>query len=99
MREACLIIHRRELQEIIVGDNQLLISLSSKEDDPPWEISSFIKDICDLARERNLSFRFVNRCKNRATHWVASRVRLGLLFGDWIGCPLPRIVSLLASSG
>ncbi|KAM7511696.1 hypothetical protein LguiB_010571 [Lonicera macranthoides] len=73
IREAYLILNKREITDSsIVGDIQLLISLSHTDDDPPWEFYTVLKDVRILARKRNNSFVFVKSSKNRAAHFVAS---------------------------
>ena len=96
VREACVFaLARNILNASVCSDSRTVISLSSSEGVPPWEIRSIIDDIRSLALRCNISFVFVKRKENYIAHCIASLARKGNLFGDWLGCPPPPLDSLI----
>lgn len=62
-----------------------------------WEIQAIVEDIKSWARDRQWSFVWGNRSKNKAAHWIATSC-LDRKITSSTGCILPELKTILCKS-
>lgn len=97
IRMACKMAASMEInQATIESDCQQAIKLSVSEQDPPWDVMALVFDIRYFRNLLGLSFSWVRREANGLAHEVATSFKKGKLPLNWVSCPSPSILSLLA---
>lgn len=97
LRIACVTAVDQEItRAVFEWDCKEIIDCLSREDYKcPWEIEVVIADVKRWAAQREWSFSWVNREKNRVAHWLASQ-HLARNFVYSPSCILPDMEILLA---